>query len=156
MVIKEIEWINTIKGRVMEREEQKKQWEEEKQRRQEERKKRIEDQMRREENMKKREEEWRQKEDEKQKKWEEYMLQKLDIHPYLSEIDLCEHLIKYCQKNLRKTDEGKEGGAQSNLFELERQADELRKKNIEEALNKGKLMRAPTKEERQHQDTQTV
>lgn len=55
--------------------------------------------------MKKREEEQRKKEEEKQKKWEEYMLQKLDIHPYLSEIDLCEHLIKYCKKNLKKGDE---------------------------------------------------
>lgn len=104
MEIKEIEWIAMIKGRVDEREEQRKQWEEEKQRRQEERKKRIEDQIRREENMKKRDEEQRKKEDEKQKKWEQYMLQKLDIHPYFSEIDLCEHLIKYCQKNLKKSD----------------------------------------------------
>lgn len=30
------------------------------------------------------------------------MLQKLDIHPYLSEIDLCDYLIKYCQKYTKK------------------------------------------------------
>lgn len=33
MVIREIEWMTMIKGRVLEREEQKRQWEEEKQRR---------------------------------------------------------------------------------------------------------------------------
>lgn len=30
------------------------------------------------------------------------MLQKLDIHPFISEIDLCDHLIRYCVKNQKK------------------------------------------------------
>lgn len=51
---------------------------------------------------KKREEELRKEEEDKQKQWEEQMLKKLDIHPYLYEIDLCDHLLKYCYKNMPK------------------------------------------------------
>jgi hypothetical protein len=58
--------------------------------------------------MKKRDEERRKVEEDKQRKWEEYMLQKLDIHPYISEIDLCDYLIKYCQKNMKS--QGTTGG----------------------------------------------
>jgi hypothetical protein len=43
-IIREIEWMTTIKGRVVEKEEQRKAWEAEKIRRQEERQKQIEDQ----------------------------------------------------------------------------------------------------------------
>ena len=91
--------MTTIKGRVIEKDEERKAWEAEKKKRQEERQKIIEDQQRKEENRRKREEELWKKEEEKQKKWEDYMLQKLDIHPFISEIDLCDHLIRYCMKN---------------------------------------------------------
>jgi hypothetical protein len=75
------------------------------------------------------------------------MLQKLDIHPYLSEIDLCDYLIKYCEKNLRRPGEDI---SIKQMSELEKQlhADEIRQKTIQEALTKGKLMRAETKEQR--------
>ena len=73
-------------------------------------KKRIEDQIKKEENMRKREEERRNVENEKQKKWEEHMLQKLDIHPFISEIDLCDDLIRYCQKNMKRTGDEITGG----------------------------------------------
>ena len=48
------------------------------------------------------------------------MLSKLDIHPYLSEIDLCDYLIKYCQKNLSS---GQIAGSGPNqpLTEFEKQ-----------------------------------
>jgi hypothetical protein len=67
------------------------------------------------------------------------MLSKLDIHPYMGEIDLCDYLIKYCQKNLGNTPIG--SGPNQPLTEVEKQeiAEELRRKNIEEALSKGKL-----------------
>ena len=74
MELRRIEWMKDIKGKVLEREEQKRQWEEEKGRRQEERKKWEEEEQRREDMWRKREEERVQKEEEKQKKWEEYML----------------------------------------------------------------------------------
>ncbi len=141
--------MTTIKARVIEKDEERKAWEAEKQRRQEERQKLIEEQQRKEDNRRKREEEMRQKELEKQKKWEDYMLQKLDIHPFISEIDQCDHLIRYCLKNQKK---------EESSVNIERaqinpnQTDEERKKAIEEALNKGKLMRAPAKEERLQQE----
>jgi hypothetical protein len=45
-----------------------------------------------------------------QKAWEEEMIQKLDVHPYLDEIEQCESLLRYCKKNLPKEeqDESKE------------------------------------------------
>ena len=49
MVIRDIEWQHSVKDRVLEREEQRKQWEEEKLKRQEERKKKIEEAEKREE-----------------------------------------------------------------------------------------------------------
>ena len=96
--IKDIEWYTSIKTRVLEREDQRKQWEEEKSRRQEERKKRIEDAEKREEARRQKEEEYYKEEDEKQKKWEDSQLQRLDVHPFTYEIDLCDFLFKYCQK----------------------------------------------------------
>ena len=35
------------------------------------------------------------------------MLKKLDIHPFLAEMDLCDFLLKYCEKNLGKDQENK-------------------------------------------------
>lgn len=32
------------------------------------------------------------------------MLLKLDIHPYISEIDLCDHLLKYCWRIMKKNE----------------------------------------------------
>ena len=154
IVIREIEWIAKTKRMVVERDEQQKKWEEEKQQRIEERKKRIEDQIKKEENMRKREEEYRKLEEEKQKKWEEHMLSKFDIHPYLSEIDLCDYLIKYCQKQLGN---GLPAGSLPHQpltdFEKQQITEELRRKTIQEALEKGKLARAETKEERTQKDS---
>jgi len=49
-------------------------------------------------------------------------LQRLDIHPYLSEIDLCDYLIKYCQKNLKTSDAT--GLGKLTEAEKQQQADE--------------------------------
>ncbi len=107
----------------------------------------IEEQEKREEMRRKREEEKRKEEEEKQRKWEEYMLQKLDVHPFLVEIDLCDFLIKYCEKHLGKDQEKKEITKIVNEEEKKEQ-EERRKKTIEEALQKGRLMRAEkTKED---------
>jgi hypothetical protein len=59
MLLKDIDWMTEIKGRVLEREEQKRQYEAEKQRRAEERRKHQEEMERREDARKKREEEQR-------------------------------------------------------------------------------------------------
>jgi hypothetical protein len=75
------------------------------------------------------------------------MLQKLDVHPFLVEIDLCDFLIKYCEKHLGKDQEKKEITKIVNEEEKKEQ-EERRKKTIEEALQKGRLMRAEkTKED---------
>ena len=87
-----------IKERVLERLEQQRVWEEEKKKRQEERQKKIEELQQKEEARKLREEERRKEDEEKQNKWEEAQLQRLDVHPYLYEIDMCDFLLKYCEK----------------------------------------------------------
>ena len=152
--IKDIEWMQSIKDRVMEREEQKKQWEDEKKKRQEERQQRIEEQERREEARWLKEQEWRKEEEEKQRKWEENQLQRLDVHPYTYEIDLCEFLHRYCKKqdqtlngrlfqNMDASENQSRVAARKAAMEQERrELEETRKKTIEEALQKGKLMRA--------------
>lgn len=96
--IKEIKFLQQIKERLLDREEERKLWEAEKQARLEERKKKIEEAERREEARRKREEELRKEEEEQQRKWEESQLQRLDVHPFTYEIELCEFLFKYCQK----------------------------------------------------------
>ena len=76
------------------------------------------------------------------------MLQKFEVHPYLYEIDLCDHLLKFCYKNMPKPEQTYEDDI-TMLTEAEKaEKEELRKKAISEALDKGKLMRAQTKEER--------
>ena len=87
-----------VKQRVIEREEQKRLWEEEKKKRQEDRQKKIEEMQKREEQRRLREEERRKEDEEKQRKWQEQQLQRLDTHPYLYEIDMCDFLLKYCEK----------------------------------------------------------
>ena len=96
--IQQIEWMQGVKQRVIEREEQKRLWEEEKKKRQEERQKKIEEMQKREEQRRLREEERRKEDEEKQRKWQEQQLQRLDTHPYLYEIDMCDFLLKYCEK----------------------------------------------------------
>jgi len=98
ITIKDIEWLQSIKDRVLEREEANRLWEEEKEKRQEERKKKIEEAEKREEDRRLREQERIKEEEERHKKWEESQLEHLDIHPFVYEIDLCEFLYKYCQK----------------------------------------------------------
>ena len=144
--LRQIEWMVSVKGKVEEREEQRLAWEEEKLKRLEERQKKIDEQTRREENAKKREEEWRKSEEDKQKKWEEYMLQKLDVHPFLVEIDLADFLLKYCSKILGIDQPLKPVDKLAKDFD-KKDSDELRKKAINDALAKGKLVRVEKERE---------
>lgn len=68
------------------------------------------------------------------------MVKKLDIHPFLAEIDLCDYLLRYCEKTLGKDQENKPVEKVVNEQERKEQ-EEKRKKAIEEALEKGKLER---------------
>ena len=150
----------SIKTRVLEKEEARKQWEEQKAQREEERKKRIEDAERREEARRKREEERLKEEEERQRKWEESQLQRLDVHPYTYEIEMCEFLIRYCQKqdqllNGRLYENRGASEFQSTAAALKaareqerREQEEKRKKAIQEALEKGKIQRAQTVNEK--------
>lgn len=156
-----------LKDRALEREEQRKQWEEEKQRREEERKKRIEEAERREEARRKREEERIKEEEERQKKWEESQLQRLDVHPYLYEIDLCDFLYKYCQKQdailngSLYEDKGasefksRAAAIKAAQEQQRREEEEKRRKAIEEKLSKGMLMRANIPQEKLRPQTTT-
>ena len=81
-------------------------------------------------------------------------MQRLDVHPFINEIDLCDFLIKYCQKqdsllNGRLFENKSASEFQSRSAALKaamenarKEEEEKRKKAIEEALSKGKLMRA--------------
>jgi len=60
--------------------------------------------LKREEARRKKEEERRKEEEQRQKEYEEEMLKKLDIHPYLVELDICDFLLKFCKKHLKKAE----------------------------------------------------
>ena len=59
----------------------------------------IEERKKKEAEWKARQEEIKKIREEKQREWEQAQLKKLDTHPYLNEIDQCEHLIYFCAKN---------------------------------------------------------
>jgi hypothetical protein len=155
-----VEFLTKIKERVLEKEAQRLQWEAEKQARLEERQKKIEEAQKREEARRQREEELWKEEEEKQRKWEEGQLQRLDVHPFTYEIELCEFLFRYCQKqdvqlngrlveNKLATNIQSRVAAQKAAMEQERrEMEEKRKKAIEEAVQKGKLMRAEVVKEK--------
>lgn len=85
----------------------------------------------------------RKEQEERRRKWEEQQLQKLDIHPYIVEMDLCDQLLRYCNKYVKK----EESDINIVASQAEKaEEEEKRKKAIDEALNKGKLERAQTKE----------
>lgn len=159
------------KERVVEREKQQKEWEAEKakkkaeyeerkkareQRAEEQAKRKEELKLKREEEQKKREEERVRKEEErtaraeaevklreqKQREWEEAQMRKFEINPYVREMQLCDELIKYCQKNrLRDDDEEDE---KNNDQEED---DEFQKK-IDDSLKKMKIEQVVAKDER--------
>ena len=77
------------------------------------------------------------------------------MHPYIVEIDLCEYLLKYCKKQVKNPE------AEAEIDELTKyldksEAEEKRRKAIEESLSKGKIMRGKTKEERQQEENMFV
>jgi phage-related tail protein len=74
IVLRDIEFLQGLKTRALEREENRIKWEEEKARREEERKKKIEEAERREEARRRREEERLKEEEDRQRKWEESQL----------------------------------------------------------------------------------
>ena len=113
------------------------------------------------------EEERRREEEERHRKWEESQLQRLDIHPFLYEIDLCDFLINYCQKqdqllngrlieNKSLSETAAKIAAKKAAIEQERrELEEARKRAIEEKLKKGMLMRAENVNEKQQVKQQT-
>jgi hypothetical protein len=100
------------------------------------------------------EEERRKEEEESQRKWEEQQLERLDVQPYVQEIEMCEFLLKYCQKqdqmhNGRLFENKALSEVQAKVLALKaakeqerRELEEKRRVAIEEQLQKGKLMRA--------------
>lgn len=69
------------------------------------------------------------------------MLMKLDIHPYISEIDLCDHLLKYCWRIQKKNEF--EPALEHAVTETNRKDNEEdRKLAINDAVKKGRLMAA--------------
>lgn len=77
------------------------------------------------------------------------MVQKLDFNPYVEDISQCEHLLKYCRKNLPKEEQEENRNINEIITETDKnELEEKRKKKIEEDLSKGKLQRALTKEEK--------
>lgn len=154
MAVREIEWLQGLKARALEREEQRRLWEEEKAKRQEERKRRIEEAEKREEARRQRERDRLKEEEDRQRKWEEQQLARLDEHPYLYEIDLCDFLAKYCERqdallNGRLYEakgaseyQSKAAALKAALEQERKEQEAKRRQAIEEQLSKGKLMRA--------------
>jgi hypothetical protein len=65
----------------------------------------------------------------------------LDIHPFISEIDLCDYLLKYAWKILKKNEF--EPGLKAAVTESNKQDNEEDRKNvIDEQVKKGRLIAA--------------
>lgn len=75
------------------------------------------------------------------------MLAKLDIHPYIEEIETCEFLLKYCNRNNPNNQQQKDIAQVNNELTKEDKEKE-RQAAIQNAVTQGKLERAMTKEER--------
>ena len=160
ILIKQIEFLTKIKERVIDNEKAKREWEEEKTQRQEERKKKIEEAEKREQDRRQKEEDYWREQDEAQKKWEDSQLQILDVHPYTYEIELCDFLFKYCQKQdqllngrlienkLASNIQSRVAAQKAAMEQERRELEEKRKIAIEEALSKGKLARAEVNNEK--------
>ena len=81
-------------------------------------------------------------------------MQRLDVHPFMYEIELCDFLINYCtkqdqllngrlieNKSLSET-AAKLAARKAALEQERRELEEARKKAIEERLKKGMIQRA--------------
>lgn len=62
----------------------------------------IADRKKREEEFKNRQAERQKQEEERQKSWEQMQLAKLNVHPFKTEIETCEHLIHFLAKNKKQ------------------------------------------------------
>ena len=88
-------------------------------------------------------------------------MQRLDTHPFLYEIDLCEYLINYCQKqdqilngrlieNKSLSETAAKIAARKAAMEQERrEREEARNREIEEKLKKGMIARVDKVSEKQ-------
>lgn len=115
--IKDIEWISKTKDMVIEIEERKARFAAEKAIRQAQIQKMKEERKKRDEEYKAREEIRRKEREAKQAEWEAAQFQKLEVHPYVNEIDQCEHLIYFCAKNRVNTKETTEQTTESTPVE---------------------------------------
>lgn len=102
--IKDIEWITQTKLMVVEKHERQSKYEMERRERNEARKKLAEERKRKDDEYKARQEERRKEAEEKKREWDMQQLERLDVNPYAEYIDLCEELIYFCAKNMKKTD----------------------------------------------------
>ena len=100
--IKDIEWITQTKLMVVEKHDRQSKYEMERRERNEARKKLAEERKRKDDEYKARQEERRKEADEKKREWEMEQLERLDVNPYAEYIDLCEELIYFCAKNMKK------------------------------------------------------
>ena len=100
-MIKDIVWLEKTKAAFLERKARNEKYKEEKRRREQEReaikKEREEREKRRQEEMAKRAEEAAAR----QAEYERQQLKKVEVHPYLGDMDLCEQLIYYCVRTYR-------------------------------------------------------
>ena len=148
--IKDIEWISQTKQMVAEKHERQNKYEMERRERNEARRKLKEEQKRKQDEYKARQEERRQEAEKRRQEWEQEQLERLEINPYTESIDLCEDLIYFCARNMKKSGAGQDD---DNDEESKRTADEetakAREKRLADAVNQGKVEVAKSKAERE-------
>ena len=132
-LIKDIVWLEKTKQAYLERKARTDAYKEQRRQRDEERKKYLAEREARE---KKRQEEiQRRKEEdaERQAEYERQQLKRVEVHPYITDMELCEQLIYFCVRTHRQVTKQDIVTTQDDMNNAQKQ------KKIDEMISKGKM-----------------
>ena len=101
-MIKDIDWIQNTKTMVQEKAERDQKYKEERDERNKERKRMFEEREKVRAEIKARNDERKKEQDERQREWDQQQLEKFSGNPFEAQIDLCEELIYFCARNIKK------------------------------------------------------
>jgi hypothetical protein len=132
-LIKDIVWLEKTKQAYLERKARNDQYKEQRRQREEERKKREAEREAREK--KRQEEAQRRKEEdaERQAEYERQQLKRVEIHPYITDMELCEQLIYFCVRTHRQVTKQDIDTTQEETSNAEKQ------KKIDDMISKNKM-----------------
>jgi len=130
--IRDIMWLEKTKQAFSERADKQQKRKEENKRRNDERKKIQDEKIARQKRWEEEEAQRKIEQAERQKAWEQQQLRKVEVHPYVQDMETCEQLIYYCAKTHR---------ASQNKDEDDVEADPNvdAQKKIQDFLSKGKM-----------------